>query len=211
MSAPLKAPDRRPNLPAATRALRDAIARLIDPTGYYRNNTYIEIPGLYTQLVNNLAGLQQSKGAGVFGSAPSLWVDAAEQKQNIDFMLTIWPTGSTATGTVNQLRALATKAWSVEDAKTVRRLTGIINAWADDITLLLEPEHIKYIDADCPACGAATIQKRDSAGEYVRAPALQVITEQGCTCQNCETYWAPNKYIDLCKELGLDLPTGVLE
>lgn len=213
MSAPVTdKTERRPNLPAAVRRLREAISRLLDPAGYYRSNTYIEVPGLYVQLTANLAGLQQSKGRSHFGSAPTLWVDAVEQKQNIDFMVTIWPTGAPAdANTIARLRALAAKTWTVEDVKVVRRLAGIVAAWADDITILLEPEHIKHLAADCPACGAATVQKRDSAGEYVRSPALQIITEQGCTCQNCETYWAPNQYIELCKELGIPLPDGVLE
>lgn len=212
MTAALRTTSRRSRLlPAAVADLRAAISRLIDPTTSYVNSTYIEIPGLYLQLVDNLAGMQGSGNRGIARSLPSFWVDAAEQKTNIDFMVTIWPTGTAAIGTVAQLRALATKTWTVDDVKTVRRLAGIINAWADDIAALLQPEHVKHITASCPACGADTIQKRDSAGDLVRSPALQVITEQGCTCQVCNHHWAPDKYIDLCRELGFPLPAGVLE
>lgn len=217
MTAPMPKSERRPNLPGAVRSLRAAVGRLIEPSSSYVNNTYIEIPGLYVQLIDNLAGLQGSGNHGIARSMPAFWCDAAEQKNNIDLMVAVW--SKRAGNTIGLLRTLATTNWTPEDTKKVRRLAGIINAWADDITTLLEHEHIKCIysrDDDttyaaCPACGAETVQKRDSAGELVRSPALQVITEHGATCQNCEHHWAPGEYIDLCRDLGFPLPAGVLE
>lgn len=202
--------ERKPNLPGAIRQLRAAIGRLIEPTIAYANNTYIEAPGLYVQLVDTVAGQQGSGNRGIARSLPPVWVDAADQINNIDLMVNVWPTGA-AGNTVTQLRALAAKTWTVEQTRQVRRLAGIVNAWADDIDALLNREHVKYITAACPACNTETVQHRDSAGELVRAPALQVVTEQGCTCQHCGHYWAPNKYIDLCRDLGFPLPAGVLE
>ncbi|AQT81978.1 hypothetical protein B1R94_26045 [Mycolicibacterium litorale] len=212
MTQPLAKPARKPNLPAALYRLRTAIDRLVKPTMAYENNTYIEAPGLYVQLKTAVVFGQQSNAGGGGGSKsrPPFWVDAAEQLNNIDLMVNVWPTGS-AGSTVQQLRALAAKTWTVEDTDKVRKLAGIINAWADDINTLLNHDHIKHITAPCPACGAETVQKRDSAGELIRSPALQVITEQGCTCQQCGYYWAPDKYIELAKELGIGLPEGVLE
>lgn len=206
---------RRPNLPAAIRALRAAIDRMVKPSQSYLNNTHIEVPGLYLQLSAAICG-QQGSGNGLHArSLPPVWVDAADQLNNIDLMVSVWPTGS-AGDTLRQLRALSAKTWTVDDAKTVRRLAGIINAWADDIETLLNHDHVKYINgtdgrpAPCPACGTDTIEKRDSAGELIRTPALQIVTEKGCTCVACGYVWEPKHYLDLIDQLGFDRPEGVL-
>jgi hypothetical protein len=62
-----------------------------------------------------------------------------------------------------------------------------------------------------PACGATTVYRKDSTGELVRQPALQIVAEHGCTCQACRYTWAPSHYLLLCKVLGFELPAGVLE
>ncbi len=211
MTQPASKPrTQKPWLLAAIRDLRAAIDRLIEPTDSYVNNTYIQIPGLYDQLVCSLAGQQGSRNGSHARSLPPVWVDAIEQCQNIDLMIDIWTrTGNTWSG----LRSLARQAWTPSQIREIRRKTGIINAWADDIDKLLNQDHVKHLTAACPACGAETVQKRDSAGELVRTPALQISEHTGCTCQNedCGHYWAPSKFIDLCQELGMDLPAGVLE
>lgn len=215
---------RRPNLRAAIERLRAAVGRLVNPADNYLNNTYIRVPGLYLQLFDAVhLDPQSNAGQGGGGkSRPPMWTDAADQLNNIDMMVGIWPTGS-AGNTIAQLKALAAKTWTVEQTNQVKRLAGIINAWADDITTLLNHDHVKYIyaldsdgnkqrvPASCPNCGVSTVQKRDSGGEVVRSPALQVITEQGATCQECSEFWPPERYVDLCKQLGFPLPAGVLE
>lgn len=212
---PLAGPERRVglNLLGAIQGIQAAVHRLVEPTPTYVNNTFIEIPGLYAQLHSAVTEGQQTNtggGGGGLKSRPPMWVDAADQLHNIDLMVNVWPTGY-AGSTVMQLRALAAKRWSVEDIAMVRRLTGILNAWADDIVRLLNYEHVKYISAACPVCGASTVQHFDSGGQSVHSPALKVVTELGATCQNCEHHWAPNRYIDLCRDLGFPLPDGVLE
>ena len=62
----------------------------------------------------------------------------------------------------------------------------------------------------CPACNATAVYRRNSAGENVRVPALQIIAEQGCTCLVCHASWTPDRYLLLCRVLGFDLPRGVL-
>lgn len=218
---PISAPDRaaparyrRAELAAAINNLRTAVARLTEPTDSYLNNTYTKIPGLYHQLNDALNSHVTNSGRGVAKSFPPVWDEANEQKNNIDLMVGVWPTG-TAGNTTTGLRALAAKHWTVHQTRQVRRLAGIINAWADDIEKLLDQrhEHVKYLDVACPACGATTVQRRDSAGELVRSPALQLIAEKGCTCQNeeCGHYWAPENYLDLIDQLGFDRPAGVLQ
>lgn len=208
MTQPARKP--KPHLPSAIHQLRAAVARLTEPTQAYINSRYIEIPGLYQQLTAAVHGQQSNAGnGGGSRSRPPFWTDAVDQLHNIDLMVNVWPTDS-AGNTLTQLRALANKTWTVEDTKQVRRLAGIINAWANDIETLLAGTHSKHISAPCPACAAETIQHYDSGGELVRAPALQ-ITKYGCTCQNCKHTWSPDQYLLLAEVLGCERPAGVLE
>ncbi|OAN26771.1 hypothetical protein A4X20_30430 [Mycolicibacterium iranicum] len=198
-------------LTAAIQDLQGAVHRMVEPTDSYINNTFIRIPGLYAQLRTALAGQQGSRNGGHARSLPTVWVDAVEQLDNIDFMLDVWT--RSRGHTVDQLRALAAQHWTPADVHKIRRFADIINAWADGLVKLLNHEHVRYLSAPCPVCGMDIVQKQDSAGEYVRVPALAISVDTGCTCQNelCGYYWAPNRFIDLCKQLGMPLPAGVLE
>lgn len=199
----------KPWLLAAIRDLRTAIDRLIAPTDAYLNNTHIHTPGLYDQLVTSLAGQQGTRNGSHPRSLPPVWVDAVEQHQNIDTMILIWTGAGGRTG----LRRLAAQPWTPDKIRELRRKTSIINAWADDIDQLLNHDHVRPLHAPCPTCGAKTVHVRDSAGELVRTPALQISIDTGCTCQNpeCGAYWAPEQFVDLCKQLNMPLPAGVLE
>ena len=66
------------------------------------------------------------------------------------------------------------------------------------------------LSAPCPAYSATSVFRRDSAGERVRMPALQIITNLGCTCQACRYTWSPEYYLHLARVLGLDAPAGVI-
>jgi hypothetical protein len=54
------------------------------------------------------------------------------------------------------------------------------------------------------------VYHRDSAGELVRQPALQ-IGVWGCECMACRAFWAPDRFVFLARVLGYELPEGVLE
>lgn len=210
MTAPEPA-RRKPNLPHAIRELRAAIHRLTETSTGYTNNRYIEAPGLYRQLVDAVHGQQSNGGTGGGSkSRPPFWTDAADQLHNIDLMVNVWPTDSTGS-TVTQLRALAAKTWTVEQTRQVRRLAGIITAWADDIETLLNQPGRRYLHSvPCPACGAETVHHRDSGGEMVREPALKIAVD-GCICLSCHHVWAPDKFMFLAEVLGFERPAGVLE
>jgi hypothetical protein len=198
------------DLTYAINRLRHAINRLTEPTRQYRGNRYHEAPGLYTQLRDSIVG-EQGTGNGTARSMPPLWVDAADNLHNIDLMVSIWQPGYRGVPpTIARLRHIARRTWSTEQTRSVHKMAGIIDAWADDIERLLSPASVKHISAPCPACGAETAYHRDSAGETVRNPALQ-LTAHGCECQNCHTTWAPDRYLWLCRVLGFELPAGVLE
>lgn len=110
-----------------------------------------------------------------------------------------------------RLRHLAAQRWRPQDARDVEQIAADIEAWSVKINALLSPQRVKTICAACPACGARTVYRWNSAGERVAMPALQVIAEQGCTCVVCRTCWTPDRYLLLCRVLGFDLPAGCLE
>ncbi|WP_424712782.1 DUF7340 domain-containing protein [Mycobacteroides abscessus] len=64
--------------------------------------------------------------------------------------------------------------------------------------------------APCPACQKRWVYRRDSSGENVRQPALQ-LTAQGCSCQACRYTWDPSYFVHLARVLECPLPEGVLE
>ncbi|WP_420086582.1 DUF7340 domain-containing protein, partial [Mycolicibacterium insubricum] len=146
-----------------------------------------------------------TNGGGAGGgwrSRPPVWDDAAELLRTIQTVVSAsFPTGMA--GTVPAcLRALAAKRWAPEQHKQVRTITGIINAWCDNIEALLDGTRARHLVAACPACGVATVEVRDSAGELVRQPALQIVSGQGCTCLACHHCWAPDRYLHLAAVLG---------
>jgi hypothetical protein len=67
------------------------------------------------------------------------------------------------------------------------------------IKALLHPQHVKHLSAPCLACNATTVYRRDSSGEHVRLPLLQIVADTGCTCQACKHTWLPQHYLLLCQ------------
>jgi hypothetical protein len=45
----------------------------------------------------------------------------------------------------------------------------------------------------------------------VRVPALQIITELGCTCLVCRHTWGHELCLHLARVLGFETPAGVIE
>lgn len=206
-------PPRRPNLRGAVYSLERAVCRLVAPSVSYQNNTYIEIPGLYQQIVDALEGEQGTGTSGIAKSRPPFWCDAADRKFDFDliveFNLPNYTAAGSATTVPARLHALADRAWTVEEFRAVRKIAGILTAWADDFEALLTHGHMLRISAACPACRAETVHRYDSAGELIRDTAL-VATEAGAVCQSCEHRWGPTEFIELSRQLGT-LPAGVLE
>jgi hypothetical protein len=68
------------------------------------------------------------------------------------------------------------------------------------------------LSSPCLACGATTAFKRDSAGERVRVPALQIVTEIGCTLPGLPAHLGgPGAVLHLARVLGFETPAGVIE
>ncbi len=210
VTQPEPRPARKMNLLLAVNELRTAIDRLIKPTTSYINNQYIEIPSLYQQIINALAGEQGAGANGVAKSRPPFWSDAAEKKIEFDKIIEFnLPNFSGARPVAARLQALAEHDWTVEQFRDVRRITGILSAWVDDFDALLEHRHVLHISAACPACQTATVERYSTSGELVRDTAL-IANEFGAVCQECGYAWGPEQFVKLAKQLG-SLPKGVLE
>jgi len=212
------------NLPAALDRLYIAVAALIDPVKEMHDGVIVSAPSLYEQLSGELPATR-SDGVGQLArrSLPPVWTDGLNLKIEIDDTTRCWGSDAAtaparlralaARGAATapaRLRALAARAWRPQDAAAVEQIAGHVESWTVSVKSLLSPASVKHISVPCPACGATSVSRRDSAGEPVRAPALQIVTELGCTCQACRYVWSPAYYLHLAKVLGLAAPAGVI-
>lgn len=210
VTQPEPRPARKMSLIFAVNDLRAVVDRMIKPATSYINNQYIEIPGLYQQIVDALAGEQGAGTSGIAKSRPPFWTDAAEKKFEFDLIVEFNLPNYTGARTIAaRLWALAQHQWAVEQVHDVHRITGILKAWADDFDALLNNRHVLHIAAACPACGTATVNRYSKSGELVRDTAI-IATEFGAVCQECGYSWGPEQFVKLAKQLG-SLPKGVLE
>lgn len=198
------------NLPAALDRLHTAIAALTDPRKELHDHVLMAAPSLYDELLSELPAVN-TNGTGYTAthkrSMAPVWLDALDLRTDIDRTIRKWhPTGTT---TPARLHAHAARNWRPQDARLLEQHANELQAFAVSIRSLLDPAHVKHLNVPCPACNATHVYRR-VAGESVRQPALQLIAETGCTCQQCKAFWSPQHYLLLCKVLGFDLPAGVL-
>lgn len=197
-------------LPAALDRLHAAVSGLIDPIKEMHDNAMVSAPSLYEQLVGEMRptkGDVMGRQAG--RSAPPVWTDALDLRTEIDDTTRRWqPRRST---TPARLRAVAARPWRPQDTNDMDKMSGRVESWSVSVQSLLTPTSVKHVSAPCPACGATSAFRRDSAGEHVRVPALQITTELGCTCQVCRYTWGPELYLHLARVLGFETPEGVAE
>jgi predicted RNA-binding Zn-ribbon protein involved in translation (DUF1610 family) len=196
------------NIVHAKIKLSRAIQRLTEPRpGVYHDCT-LYAPSLYSCLKSDLAGTQGDTRTPA-KSLPPIWLDASMLLTDIDIQAVKW--FPSAMDTTDRLQRLTVKAWRPQDTDHVRDITRTVNSWCESIINLLDPESQKFISAPCPSCGKGIVYRRDSAGDEVRQPALKLVVSQGCTCQACGAYWAPEKFMFLGRLLGYEMPEGVLE
>lgn len=211
------------NIVAARSKLADAIHKLIDPRPvplFYENGKtdMAWLDSRYLELAAAVGGDNMSeKGDSRQGRLP-IRVDAVDLLRVIDVTVAVWHPKAPSPElmkpepvTVRRLKKIDTETYRPQDTSMVMQRMRKVEGWVEQIKHLLDPEAIKHISAPCPACGQSTVWRRDSSGEVVRQAALQIVTNQGCTCLACRTFWEPGKYMFLCRLLGFDLPEGVLE
>lgn len=194
---------------AARTKLDKAITRLLEKRPAPIGDRTVYQPSLYACLVSDLAGVKTGKTAHTSSkSMPPLWIDAADLLTRMDAQSYKWvpKRGSTP----QRLEILTGMGWRPQDTDHVNKIANTVESWCDSITNLLDPKAAKHIAAPCPACGQQHIQTKDYGGEPVRRPVLKIVAGVGCTCQACDYFWAPDKFVALSKELGF-LPENVLE
>lgn len=200
------------NLPATLRQLEDAIETLTGPKRTLHNGKMKSGPSLYMQLWDAVSG-ENNNGGGSGGgskSRPPFWLDAFDLINEIDTAAEAWqPAYDGVPPTVGRLRHLQARKWRPQDTRLIEQYAAAIQAWALSITELMNPTPKWTLPNPCPACGKHVVYRKDSAGETVRQPALQ-LGPNGCHCHACHTVWAPDKFVFLARVLG-SLPDNVLE
>lgn len=210
------------NLPAAKNQLSNAISALIDPKPANRqldNGTHrIEwLDSLYDQLTDAIPG-GQGNATRTPQSSPPMCIDAVDLLQKIDTRTATWeprpPIDASQNHhdpiTITRLKTLEQHTWRPQDVNHITNITNEITTWCETIRTLLNPTPKWTLPNPCPACGTAIVYRKNSAGESVRQPALQ-IGPTGCTCHQCHYQWAPEYFQHLANVLGYQLPNGVLE
>jgi hypothetical protein len=196
------------NIQHARTKLGRAVQRLTGPQiAVYDVTVYA--PSLYDCLKSDLAGTQGDTRTPA-KSLPPLWLDASMLLQDIDVQTVKWiPIPGR---TPDRLQRLSFQAFRPQDTDLVTTMASTVEHWCESILNLLDPQSRKFISgAPCPSCGKKTVYRKDSAGETVRQPALKLVVSQGCTCQACGAFWAPEKFLFLGRLLGYEIPEGVLE
>lgn len=197
-------------LPAARDRLYAAVATLIDPVKEMHAGAVVSAPSLYEQLIGEMPTAKgHAMGRMVGRSVPPVWTDALDLRIEIDDRTRKWQPHSASTPA--GLRAIAARPWRPQDTRGMDKISSRVESWALTVRCLLNPTSVKHVSAPCPACGAKTVFRRDSAGERVRVPALQLVTELGCTCLACRYTWGPELYLHLARVLGFQTPAGVIE
>ena len=205
----------------ARRRLADAISKLTDPRAEVVEGQTHWLDSHYTELQDALPG-DQGSGHGVARSLPPLFVDAADLLNEIDTAVSCWePKPVIAVDeelpaiTVIRLRSIEKHGcrgipWRPQDADKADQIAANVEAWVVSINQLLRPTPAWSLPNPCPACNTAIVYRKDTAGDMVRKPALQ-IGPNGCECQKCHAIWEPAYFTHLARVLGYQLPAGVLE
>lgn len=207
-------------LPAARQALSDAVHQLAGRTTITitaDDGTCTQHYGdsLYEQLLVSTGGVQRDGGGEGAHSQPPIWIDGVQLLSEIDVAVRREQPdpGSLSEKipeTMRRLYLIDDRLWRVQDTGRVYEIADACVGWAGRIVGLFDPPARRSLPNPCPACGAVVVYRRDSGGEVVRQPALQ-IGSFGCECMRCHVVWGPERFQFLARVLGYGLPEGVLE
>lgn len=145
-------------------------------------------------------------------SQPPTELDSVALADEIDRTARAWTVGEpapqyTPAATIARLRAVAGHQWAPEDMVWVQAATRQIWGWCDRIDNLLDPPARWTLPVSCPECGHDHYHRHDSAGDWVRTPALTISAEQAM-CGACEATWEPEQFPWLARLVGV-LPDNV--
>jgi len=201
------------NLLEAKQRLDNAISSLIDKRPHLLDNgTTTWLDSRYRELREAITGHHIGQTGRNSEPQPPVWIDGIDLISDIDKTVGKWeasrPEDSTYP-TVFRLEVIGQRTFRPQDAAEINAMSADVERWVHRYQVLCDPKP-KHMSAACPACGKTHVY-RDSAGEQVRQPALQ-ITVNGCVCQACRTVWEPAQFVFLATRLlGYVLPEGVLE
>ena len=193
------------SLPSSLNRLNNAIYAVFKPLTTIINNQTHTAPSLYDQLCEAVAGQTGERSGGKAGMP--LWVDAADLKNVIITQLAQWQVKGTTPH--ERITNLQKRPWRPQDCDYLETISAVMETWPHHIRALLSPEPKWSLAAACPNCNTTVVHRRDSAGDIVRQPALQ-ISNHGCVCQRCRTLWEPKRFAHLARVLGYDT-TAVAE
>lgn len=201
------------NLLEAKQRLSNAISSLIDRRPHLLDNgatTWLD--SRYTELREAIHGHHIGQTGRNSEPQPPVWIDGIDLISEIDRTVGEWEPSRPEHRqylTVSRLEVIEAKTYRPQDAQELNARAADVERWVHRYQILCDPKP-KSVAAACPACGKKTVY-RESAGEQVRQPALQ-ITVNGCVCQACRTTWEPKQFVFLATRLlGYGLPEGVLE
>ncbi|MGB3707618.1 DUF7341 domain-containing protein [Gordonia sp. (in: high G+C Gram-positive bacteria)] len=191
------------NLPGTIAAFQAAIHALAGRTRdtITRDNGKLEPvwgDSIYQQLVDYVSGAQGTGHGSHARSMPPIVIDAVDLIKQIDSTVRGWATfdrpGRANHGdTIGLLYRLEDKPWRPQDVPQLTERTQDLVWWCGQARALLDPPRRWTLPSPCPECAVTTVYRKDSAGEVVRQPALQ-ITDDGCVCQHCREYWPPERF-----------------
>lgn len=99
---------------------------------------------------------------------------------------------------------------SIEAIPRMRYVSRYLDSWVRLIRELFEPPKRMHLVGACPECDETAVrQYSPDDGEYVIAPALQIIRSgdtHTCECQNCGAVWLEGQFLLLAKVLGCESP-----
>ena len=205
------------DLPSTLDAFSDAIRALCAPQTTVLGGRTMVTVSRWWQLQGAKAGEQVNGGGGGGDkSQPPCWLDAIDLAVRVERGIeswgrrrNLWHPGSDC-GTPGRLYVLEETLWRPQDCHALAALTKKLVEWTVAIDELLDPPRRWTLPAACPAtgCGKAFVYRRDSGGDMVRQPALQIGPE-GCVCGACHAKWPPDQFVWLAGLIGA-VPDSVL-
>jgi len=196
--------------------LDDAIHLLCGPQTEILGDRTLITDSRWVQLMGAKGGEDSQPGGGGGSKSKSpCWDDAIDLSIEIERAVLEWERSVRRQRGYSEVpdrlhRVSRFNHWRPQDCGSLAVLTALIHEWVAKIDALLDPPRRWTLPAPCPAidCGATTVYRRDSGGDLIRAPALQ-INPDGCICMACHATWSPEQFVFLAGLIG-DLPASVL-
>ncbi len=184
-------------LPLARRRLHDAITALAAPQPVATDGGYWWEDPLYVNLRGALRG-SRTRRSGVRGPRPPCRVEVLGLLIDIDTTVAGWePHGK---GTLERFQLLAGRAWRPQDCDLLDGYSSTVERWVLAAAEVVTAAPRVFLEMPCPRC-SARFAYRDGGGERVRARALRV-SEEGCKCLACGSFWPPERFEWLARLLG---------